>query len=121
MARKDGKRFKGADMMYTIVPYVMDKRCDSCNSVTVYIPYEPMHEYIVKKRAEGIETKDVRISPHTLRHFFAVQSLKQGRDLYSISTQLGHESLQITSIYLKTLAQEDIVKMAKSNSVLMNL
>ena len=63
----------------------------------------------------------MRISLHTFRHFFAVQSLKQGRNLYSISTQLGHENLQITAIYLKTLAQEDAVKMAKSNSVLMNM
>lgn len=55
MARKDGKRFKGADMMYTIAPYIMDKRCDACNSVTVHLPYEPMHEYIVKKRAEGVK------------------------------------------------------------------
>ena len=53
MSRKDGKRFKGADMMYTIAPYIMDKRCDACNSVTVHIPYDPMHEYIIKKRAEG--------------------------------------------------------------------
>ncbi|MBE6788509.1 MAG: 2-oxo acid dehydrogenase subunit E2 [Ruminococcaceae bacterium] len=55
MPRKDGKRFKGTDMMYTIAPYIMDKRCDACNSITVYIPYEPMHEYILKKRAEGIK------------------------------------------------------------------
>lgn len=55
MPRRDGKRFKGADMMYSIVPYIMEKRSDACNSVTVHIPYEPMHEYIVKKRAEGIK------------------------------------------------------------------
>jgi integrase/recombinase XerD len=78
-------------------------------------------EHLVKHRAAGVNAENVRISPHTFRHFFAVQSLKQGRDLYSISTQLGHENLQITSIYLKTLAQEDVVKMAKNNSVLMNL
>ena len=78
-------------------------------------------EHLVKHRATGVNAENVRISPHTFRHFFAVQSLKQGRDIYSISTQLGHENLQITSIYLKTLAQEDVVKMAKSNSVLMNL
>ena len=78
-------------------------------------------EHLVKHRATGVNAENVRISPHTFRHFFAVQSLKQGRDLYSISTQLGHENLQITSIYLKTLAQEDVVKMAKNNSVLMNL
>ena len=78
-------------------------------------------EHLFKHRAKGVNAETVRISPHTFRHFFAVQSLKQGRDLYSISTQLGHENLQITSIYLKTLAQEDVVKMAKNNSVLMNL
>lgn len=54
MSRKDGKRFKGADMMYTIVPYIMPKRSDACNSITVHIPYAPMHDYIVKKRAEGV-------------------------------------------------------------------
>lgn len=54
MKRKDGKRFKGADMLYTIAPFIMDKRCDSCNSVTVHLNYDKMHEYIVKKRAEGI-------------------------------------------------------------------
>ena len=78
-------------------------------------------EHIMKRRSEGIDADKVRISPHTLRHFFAVQSLKQGRDLYSISTQLGHENLQITSVYLKTLSQEEVVKMAKTNSILTNL
>ena len=78
-------------------------------------------EHMVKRRADGVDAANVRISPHTFRHFFAVQSLKQGRDLYSISTQLGHENLQITSIYLKTLQQEDIVKMSKTSSVLMNM
>jgi integrase/recombinase XerD len=78
-------------------------------------------EHMVKRRADGVNPENVRISPHTFRHFFAVQSLKQGRDLYSISTQLGHENLQITSIYLKTLAQEDVIKIAKNSSVLMNI
>lgn len=78
-------------------------------------------EHLVKRRADGVNPENVRISPHTFRHFFAVQSLRQGRDLYSISTQLGHENLQITSIYLKTLQQEDVVKMAKSSSVLLNM
>ena len=78
-------------------------------------------EHLVKRRADGVDATKVRISPHTFRHFFAVQSLRQGRDLYSISQQLGHENLQITSIYLKTLQQEDVVKMAKSSSVIMNM
>lgn len=76
-------------------------------------------EYLVKKRGKGVE--GVRISPHTFRHTFAQLSLKQGRDLYSLSRQLGHENLQITSIYLRSLQDEDIIKIAKENSVLMNM
>lgn len=76
-------------------------------------------EHIFKRRGEGIV--DVRVSPHTARHFFAVQSLKNGMDLYQLSRQLGHSSLQITTIYLRTLQDEDMVKMSKGNSVLMNM
>lgn len=76
-------------------------------------------EHMFKRRGEGIE--GVRVSPHTARHFFAQQSLKQGRDLYSLSRQLGHENLQITSIYLRSLQDEDIIKIAKQNSVLLNM
>lgn len=76
-------------------------------------------EHMFKRRGKGIE--GVRVSPHTARHFFAQQSLKQGRDLYSLSRQLGHENLQITSIYLRSLEDEDIIKIARENSVLMNM
>lgn len=76
-------------------------------------------EHMVKRRGKGVE--GYRISPHTFRHTFAQMSLKQGRDLYSLSRQLGHENLQITSIYLRSLQDEDIIKIAKENSVLMNM
>lgn len=38
MGRKDGKRCRKIDNMYTIVPYIMVKRSDACNSITVRIP-----------------------------------------------------------------------------------
>lgn len=76
-------------------------------------------EHMVKRRGKGVE--GYRMSPHTFRHTFAQLSLKQGRDLYSLSRQLGHENLQITSIYLRSLQDEDIIKIAKENSVLMNM
>ena len=76
-------------------------------------------EHIFKRRGEGI--KDARVSPHTARHFFAVQSLKSGMDLYQLSRQLGHSSLAITSVYLRTLQDEDMVKSGKNRSVLMNM
>lgn len=35
MKRKDGTRYRGADMLYTIVPFIMVKRSDACNALTV--------------------------------------------------------------------------------------
>ncbi len=52
--RADGRRLKNVDAMYRIAPYIMDKRMDSMNMITIDIPYEPMQEYINKKRKEGI-------------------------------------------------------------------
>ena len=40
--RKDGVRVKDADPMYTVAPYIMDKRYDAMNMITLDIPAEPM-------------------------------------------------------------------------------
>lgn len=76
-------------------------------------------ERIVKKHGESVE--GVRVSPHTCRHFFAQQQIRMGTDLYTISRLLGHENISITQIYLNSLKDEDIIKMTKSNSVLMSM
>lgn len=52
--RADGKRLKNTDPMYTIAPHIMSKRMDSMNMTTIDIPYEPIKEYINKKRKENI-------------------------------------------------------------------
>ena len=76
-------------------------------------------EHMIKRRGKGIE--GIRVSPHTCRHFFAQQQIKMGTDLYTISRLLGHENISITQIYLNSLQDADIIKIAKQNSVLMNL
>lgn len=73
-------------------------------------------EHMIKKRGRGIE--GIRVSPHTCRHFFAQQQLKMGTDLYTISRLLGHENIGITQIYLDSLRDEDVIKIAKQSSVL---
>ena len=55
MKRKDGKRVKNLDMLYSIAPHIMDKRYDALNAITVRIPYKPMHSYIRKKHQEGVD------------------------------------------------------------------
>ena len=52
--RADGKRVKNADPMYTIAPFMMDKRMDSMNMITIDIPLDPIKEYLGEKRKQGI-------------------------------------------------------------------
>ncbi len=52
--RADGRRLKNTDPMYRVAAHIMDKRVDSMNMTTIDIPYEPLQEYINKKRKDGI-------------------------------------------------------------------
>lgn len=75
-------------------------------------------ENILKKHGEGIE--NIRVSPHTCRHFYAQQQVKMGTDLYTISRLLGHENISITQTYLNSLRDQDVIQIAKQRSVLMS-
>lgn len=74
---------------------------------------------LVKKRCEGIS--GVRCCPHDFRHFFAAQQIKNGTDIYTLCTMLGHSSVNTTAIYASSLSDEDYIKMAQSRSVLKNM
>ena len=52
--RADGKRLRNTDPMYKVAAYVMNKRVDSMNMVTLDIPYDPIQNYLNEKRKQGI-------------------------------------------------------------------
>ncbi|MBQ6089187.1 MAG: hypothetical protein IJK95_06480 [Firmicutes bacterium] len=61
MNRADGVKLKIKDSMYAIMPYVMPKRYDASNSVTVDIDLDKMQDYIKKCRAKGISMSHMAI------------------------------------------------------------
>lgn len=52
--RADGTKLKNIDPMYKVAAYVMDKRYDAMNMVTIDIPLENISAYLKEKRKEGI-------------------------------------------------------------------
>lgn len=60
----------------------------------------------------------VRLSPHTLRHTFAVSFLRNGGDIYMLSRILGHSSVKTTEVYLKSLGVEALQEAQARTSLL---
>lgn len=79
-------------------------------------------ERIVRDAGEccGIR-KNIRVSPHTCRHYYAQSQLKNGCDLYTVSKLLGHTNIQITKRYLQSMQDDDLMEMAAKTSPLMCL
>ncbi len=59
--RADGKKVKNADPMYTVAPFIMDKRYDSMNMIELDIPVAPIQKYINDKRKEGINVSHMAV------------------------------------------------------------
>lgn len=67
--------------------------------------YKYLSNYLTRKMnsadLEFIRAKKKPITPHTLRHGFALISADQGSDLLSIMESLGHSNIKTTQLYLR--------------------
>lgn len=81
------------------INWVVQQAADSANI------QEPLGQ-----TADGRSRK--QISAHSLRHTFAVQSLKNGMDTRTLQKLLGHSKIETTEKYLK-LAESDIAERAR--------
>jgi integrase/recombinase XerD len=69
--------------------------------------------------AAGID--DVRCSPHTLRHCYAVTLWRNGADLLTVSKALRHTQVQTTQRYLASLGVDDVLSRTRDLSPLNTL
>jgi integrase/recombinase XerC len=53
---------------------------------------------------------DRRVHPHAFRHTFTVEAIREGISIELIRRQLGHSSLQTTTIYAQGIAGADVVE-----------
>lgn len=83
---------------------------------------EPMNRNALYKlikrlgKVAGI-SRSTRCSPHTLRHSYAIASLRNGRDVYSLQRSLGHTTLKMTSRYV-ALSSADLKRAQEETSPL---
>lgn len=66
------------------------------------------------------EIVGVRVSPHTLRHTFAVLYIRNGGDSFSLQEILGHSTLDMTRRYVH-LARRDVAEQHKKFSPMESL
>ena len=110
--RVDGRRVKGINSMYALVPQFLTRRYDAMNMITLDIPAEPMRQYMNAKRREGIHMSHLALIiaaylrtaaefPH-LNRFIGNKKIYAHND-FTVSMVVlrpGHDEDTMSKIYL---------------------
>ncbi len=103
---------------------------DKVNYDTEYLLLSQKGKRLTKETIENIVKdcgvncnvrKEIRISPHTCRHYYAQAQLKNGCDLFTLSKLLGHTKIDVTKRYLQSMQDDETLTMGAKTSPLINL
>lgn len=67
-------------------------------------------ERVITRLGHWAQVTKVRCSPHTFRHTYACNYLLSGGELFKLSLLLGHEDVETTQIYLRTVRAREARK-----------
>ena len=70
------------------------------------LSYKAIRHLVARTRRAALISK--RVTPHTLRHSFAVSLLDQGVDLKTVQDLLGHSNITTTERYLHTSTEKKL-------------
>jgi integrase/recombinase XerD len=70
--------------------------------------------------ADKLNLEGVRVSPHSLRHTFARNYLREGGNVFYLSKALGHSNIQTTKLYIE-VETEDLQETHLKTSILSRL
>ncbi len=97
--RADGKRVKNVDPMYTLAPYFMRNRSDAQNAITVTVPYENVHNYVLDARKKGIKLSHLTVVMAAL-----VRTVSEYPELnrFVVNSKIyAHNELKIAMVVLR--------------------
>lgn len=78
-------------------------------------------KWIVARVKQETGLIDIQVSPHVFRHTFSKMYLENGGDVFKLSRELGHSSVQITEMYLKDFGSTEARKDHNSRSPIAKL
>ncbi len=103
--RRDGKRLRDVNPMYTILPHILGDRNDALNSVTVKIPYAPVHKYLndQRKKGEPISHMAVMLAAYVrvLTQFPVLNRFVVNKKIYA------HNDIKVALVVLKPGSDSD--------------
>jgi len=114
----------GRETQKAILRYLL-QRDDNWPCLWVTEERRPMQaegiRQIIRRLGKRAGIKDVRCSPHTFRHTFAITCLRNGIGEFNLQCLLGHATLQMTRKYVQSLGASDALSAHEKASPVDNL
>ena len=114
----------GKETQKALLRYLLMRK-DKLRSLWVTDHGEPIKargiQSLIKRLGKRAGITDARCSPHTFRHSFAVNCLRNGMGEFNLQSLLGHTTLQMTRRYVQTFGVSDALSAHEKASPVDNL